>query len=92
MLAIVAIVGGTLLHTYFAPKDALCNTAGGSLMQQQSSGAMAHCGLYNFLSGMGQIIQWGGGAGLLFCLIALWVVRGSRKPARQNESARGSKR
>jgi hypothetical protein len=79
LLAIGAIIGGILLHAQFAPKDALCNTVGGSMAQQQSTGAMAHCGLYGFLSGMGEIVRWGGTLGFIFCLIALWVVRSGEK-------------
>ena len=79
LMAIGVIVGGTVLHGHFAAKDALCNTVGGAMLQQQSTGAMAHCGLYGFLSGMGQIIQWGGTVGLIAAIalvgVAYWASR-----------------
>lgn len=74
-----AIVGGTLLHAHFAPKDALCNTVD-ALSQQQSTSSMAHCGLYSFLSGMGQIIQWGATLGLVVAVIFLLVMLSPTKP------------
>lgn len=81
VLTVAAIAGGSAAHKHYAPKEALCNTIGGELLQQHSTGLMTKCGLSSLASQLSALVYWGGLAmaaligGLLLCWAAVAVRR-----------------
>ena len=63
--SIVAIIGGSAVHSHYALKNALCNTLGGQYAQQQSDSTAAHCGWNGFMSGISGFAHWAGIVGLI---------------------------
>lgn len=79
-LTVAAIVGGSLAHSWAAPKDALCNSYGGVAAQQGDNGVLAHCGIDGFLAQMSEVVRdLGIAMAVIIGVFLLWMLVLSRR-------------
>lgn len=77
-MAVLVLIAGIILQVVSGAKAGLCNTVIGQFAQEQSSGAMVHCGLWTGLDTFGQIFTWLGCIGIIGMVLLLglaWLAK-----------------
>jgi hypothetical protein len=86
VFGIVLIIVGSVLNNHFGPANSLCNTLGGQIAQQGSTGTTVSCTGDEFGAVMGEILKWLGFAALIVGVLSAVAIgiKGSR--SRQQRS------